>query len=123
MIQGSYCHAAHLTIASSIIWQKRAADDGDIPAAATYGVRLMNGLGVQKDYAAGLGYARQAADAGNARGQASLGFAYWNGRGVPKDQVQGLTWFRRAAAQGDSDAVGALKEAEVAAFAAAHPIK
>ncbi len=101
-----------------VYWQKRAADDGNISAAATYGVRLFNGLGVPTDFAEGLRYARIAANAENGRGMASLGFAYWNGRGVTKNRALGIDWFRKAAAQGDGDAIAALKETEVAAFAA-----
>lgn len=82
---------------------KTAAVNGESEAMLEYGMRLMEGKGVAKDTAEGLGWFQKAADAGNAQGWYAMGFVYSNGVGVELDIAKSVNYYRKGAEAGDSD--------------------
>jgi hypothetical protein len=92
-------------------WIARAAQAGDVPAAATLGRLYMSGDGVVQDDAVAFQWLLQAGRAGDASAQANLGILYLNGRGVSLDRYQGIVWLVRAAEQGDASALASIGRA------------
>jgi hypothetical protein len=92
-------------------WIGKAAEAGDVPAAATLGRLYMNGDGVAQSDATAFSWLLRAGKAGDASAQANLGVLYLNGRGVSLDRYQGIVWLVRAAEQGEAIALVAIARA------------
>jgi len=76
------------------------AEEGDIPAQLSLGLRCIKGKGVIKDYKMAVKWYRKAAEQGHASAQYNLGLMYDNGYGVIEDKTKAVTWYRKAAGQG-----------------------
>ena len=86
--------------AAAANWLSKAADAGDMMAAAQLGNAYMNGNGVAQDDNKATPLLQKAADAGVMQAQTNLGYLYLNGRGVPMDKYQGMVWSVKAGEQG-----------------------
>ena len=86
----------------TIAMLRELAESGDLDAQTELGERYQGGQGVQRDYAAAVGWYRRSAERGHALGQAYLGFMYHSGRGVRRDYAAAVRWYRRSAEQGDA---------------------
>jgi uncharacterized protein len=83
---------------SSVIWLRKAADQGKADAQSALGNMYFVGKGVPKDYAQAAKWGRRAADQGDAAGQSLLEVMYLGGFGVPQDYVSAHMWSNLAAA-------------------------
>lgn len=81
-------------------WLQKAADAGDIPAAAQLGNAYMNAEGVDQDDTRAFALLTKAANAGHGGAQVNLGYLYLSGRGVAKDLYQGMVWTVKGGEQG-----------------------
>lgn len=107
----------------SLIWYRRAAEQGFSWAQTKLGGMYYLGLGVPQDYKESLKWYRRAAEQGLSEAQTKLGGMYYlsfseaqieaqirigdmyyEGEGVPQDYKEALIWYRRAAEQGSSEA-------------------
>jgi len=86
------------------------AEQGDVDAQYSLGVRYHEGQGVNQDCAQAAYWWRRAAEQGYANAQYALGFLYRYGQGVTQDYDQATQWYRKAAEQGDEDADDALTD-------------
>lgn len=75
--------------AAAADWLQKAADGGDIPAAAMLGNAYMNAMGVPQDDNKAFGLVTKAATGGNAGAQVDLGYLYLSGRGTPGHGLDG----------------------------------
>lgn len=82
---------------------KTAASDGDTEAMLEYGMRFMQGQGIDTDTTEGLSWLQKAADAGNAQGWYAMGVVYSNGVGVELDLPKSIEYYRKGAEAGDAD--------------------
>lgn len=82
---------------------KAATEDGDTGAMLEYGMRILQGRGVDTNAVEGLGWLQKAADAGEAQAWYALGVVYANGIGVGQDMPKGIEYFRKGAEAGDAD--------------------
>jgi len=89
------------------------AEQGDVDAQYSLGVRYHEGQGVNQDYAQAALWWRKAAERGYANAQYALGFLYRYGQGVIQDYDQAAQWYRKAAEQGDEDANDALTDMQM----------
>ena len=93
---------------------RAAADKGDTEAMLVYGMRLMNGEGVEVNAKEGLDWLQKAADAGDAHAWYALGVVYANNLGVETDFPKAVSYFRTGAEAGDAEcqvSMGMLYEA------------
>jgi TPR repeat protein len=90
--------------ATAALWYKTAMEDGSGFGEAAYGLMLMAGQGVPKDFGKAVPLFRDAGDKGIVIAQNALGFLYASGQGVAKDTAESLLWYRRAAEQGAPNA-------------------
>ena len=81
-----------------------AAEQGNVGAQYSLGLRYLNGEGVLQDHAEAASWFRLAADQGHAGAQSNLGVMYQHGRGVQQDDGEAARWYRLAADQGDASA-------------------
>jgi TPR repeat protein len=81
-------------------WLQKAADGGNVEAAARLGNAYMNGDGVDQDDSKAFALVTKAANAGHGGAQVNLGYLYLSGRGVTKDPYQGMVWTVKAGEQG-----------------------
>jgi TPR repeat protein len=81
-------------------WLQKAADGGNVPAAAILGNAYMNAEGVPQDDGKAFSLLTKAANAGHGGAQTNLGYLYLSGRGVARDAYQGMVWTVKAAEQG-----------------------
>ena len=81
---------------------KTAASDGDTRAMLEYGMRFMQGQGVDTNTTEGLGWLQKAADAGDAQAWYVLGVVYSNGIGVELDMPKSIEYYRKGAEAGDA---------------------
>ena len=88
--------------AESLIWYRKAADQGHANAQNQLGFMHQKGMGVEQNYAEALTWYRKAADQGHAFAQNQLGWIWMhqNGLGVEQNYAEALTWYRKAADQG-----------------------
>jgi len=82
---------------------KAAADGGDTEAMLEYGMRLMQGQGVEANTTEGLAWLQKAADAGDTQAWYALGVVYANQIGVELDFPKAIDYFRKGAEAGDAD--------------------
>ncbi|MGE0812525.1 MAG: tetratricopeptide repeat protein [Vicinamibacterales bacterium] len=81
---------------------RRQADAGSVEAAFLMGTAYDEGLGVNEDPAAALGWLQKAAAGGHTLAEHNIGNAYFAGRGVAADLAAAVTWWTKAAAKGDA---------------------
>ena len=78
-------------------WYRAAAEQGDMDAQYSLGVRYENGQGVLQDDAEAVRWYRAAAEQGDAEAQFNLGVMYATGKGVLQDHIQAYQWSQLAA--------------------------
>ena len=79
------------------------AEQGDVGAQTTLGLRYMIGDGVPQDDTEAVRWYRLAATQGHAAAQGNLGVMYATGQGVPRDDVEAHMWFNLAIAQSSGE--------------------
>lgn len=112
----------------AFIWYKKAAEHNNSPesyyAQSRLAYLLKNGLGVTKNYPAGMAWTKRAAKNGNVSGQISLAISYESGIDniLKKDGNSALYWYKKAALNKDIGklqkhiAEAAIKRLEEAGF-------
>lgn len=80
-----------------------AADEGDTEAMVVYGMRLMQGEGIEANATEGLAWLQKAADAGDTQAWYAFGVVYLNGIGVKPDFDKALGFMRKGGEAGDAD--------------------
>ena len=91
-----------------------AANEGNTEAMLVYGMRLMQGEGVDANTTEGLEWINKAADAGDTQAWYVLGVIYANEMGVELDFAKAIEYWRKGAEAGDADcqtSMGMLYEA------------
>lgn len=94
---------------AAVIWYRKAAEQGYLPAQISLGVCYYNGLGVPKDMAQAAKLWADAAEKDDNDAQYRLATCYQNGTGVPQDSSQANYWFKKSAANGNKKASAELK--------------
>jgi len=89
-------------------WYRKAADQGDAPAAARLGSMYWIGDGVARDPEQAAKWYALGASKGNALAQVGIGYMSMQGSGTPVDFKAAADWFNKAAGQGDASAMLAL---------------
>ena len=84
------------------------AEQGEVEAQVTLGLRYKHGMQVAQDFGEALKWFLRASRQGNAFAQARLGAMYRDGLGVARNHAEAVKWFRQSAGQGDSTAQLAL---------------
>ena len=92
-------------------WLQKAADAGNMVAAAELGNAYMNAEGVDQDDTKAFALLTKAAAAGIPNAQANLGYLYSSGRGVAKDLYQFMVWSIKAGEQGVPIALANIAQA------------
>lgn len=95
-------HKAPQDKEQAIIWLQRAADKGNIRAAAALGACYTHALGTKPDSTLARKWYTIAAEAGHPHAQISLAEHYL--KVTPKDPARAVTYIRYAAMQGSPDA-------------------
>ena len=80
---------------------KESADDGDAFAQNEYGIKLRDGVGVEKDLEKACQYFKRSAQGGNPGGMVNYGKCLLKGKGCKKDTKEGRQWVKKAADRGD----------------------
>jgi len=93
--------AAAGVVPTSLEGIRKLAEQGDVTAQASMGVRYAAGEDVLQDYAEAVRWFSMAAEQGQVKSQAILVAYYWSGRGVPQDLVKAYFWSVLAQAGGD----------------------
>jgi TPR repeat protein len=96
----------------SVVWYRKAAEQGYERAQYNLGAAYFNGLGVAKDYRQAALWTEKSAEQGNIYAMYNLALSYSRGQGVEKDLVQSHKWFSLAAASGDKPAAKKRDELE-----------
>lgn len=78
-------------------WLEQAAQRGDRDAAFLLGNAYLQGIRLQRDYAASWRWFKQAAEAGHASAAYYLGIMSRSGYGVAPDALAAVAWFQEAA--------------------------
>ena len=81
-----------------------SAEQGNIHGMYNYGVSLINGEGVKKDYNRGLSLLKKAADAGYDSAQSTYAFMILNNKPTKEQINEGLDYLKMAMNQGNPDA-------------------
>jgi TPR repeat protein len=89
-------------------WYRKAAEQGDAPAAARLGSMYWIGDGVPRDPEQAAKWYALGASKGNALAQVGIGYMSMQGSGTPVDFKAAADWFNKAAGQGDASAMLAL---------------
>jgi len=76
------------------------AERGDAVAQCEFGLLLLSGVGVTKDFEQAVNWLRKSADQANAKAEYNLGVCYERGESVSKDFVEAVAWYRKAADKG-----------------------
>ena len=84
------------------------AEQGEVEAQVTLGLRYKHGMQVPQDFREALKWLLRASRQGNAFAQARVGAMYRDGLGAGRNYAEAVKWFRRSAGQGDSTAQLAL---------------
>ena len=93
---------------------QEAANKGNTEAMLVYGMRLMQGEGVDANTTEGLEWINKAVDAGDTQAWYLLGIIYANEMGVELDFAKAIEYWRKGAEAGDTDcqtSMGMLYEA------------
>lgn len=80
-----------------------AANENDSEAMLVYGMRLMQGEGIEANATEGLAWLQKASDAGETQAWYALGVVYMNAIGVDTDFDKALGYLRKGAEAGDAD--------------------
>ena len=83
---------------------KKNAENGDMKAQYSLGLRYARGQEVDKDYKKAAYWFEKAAQQGHSDAQKLIGACYYNGEGVKKDLAKAVYWFKKAAEQGQAEA-------------------
>jgi TPR repeat protein len=90
----------------SMLWLRRAADQGNSNAMAFIGAFYITGQdGLKADQGEAVRWLRKASDLGNSTAMYSLGMALEHGPGTPADKAEAMRWFIRSAQLGSVDAM------------------
>lgn len=89
---------------------ERRAEDGDLKAALSLGMRYRDGKGVESDNSKAMHWYRFCADRGDAYGMDNVGFMYMRGKGVPQNEEVAVGFFKAASSKGNSQATYNLGE-------------
>jgi TPR repeat protein len=87
--------------ARTILWLKKAAEQGDLSSEVALGATYYRGEGVAQDIEESMKWFRQAAEQGDLTSQQLLAKTYYSGEKVPKNMSESVKWLTRAAEQGD----------------------
>ncbi|MFK0573425.1 tetratricopeptide repeat protein [Endozoicomonas sp.] len=79
-------------VSKSVIWLKKAAEQGLAKAQGSLGFRYAEGDGVKKDASTAVMWFRKAAEQGNVDAQFNLGVMYAQGNGVQQDYKESYIW-------------------------------
>ncbi|MEI6418018.1 MAG: SPOR domain-containing protein [Sphingomonadales bacterium] len=90
--------------AQALVWYRKAAARGHLPAQANLGILLFQG----GDKAESLRWLKMAADRGEMRAQYVLGVVHWNGDGAPRSLALAWAYLNRSATQELPEAKTAL---------------
>jgi TPR repeat protein len=82
----------------TVVWLRKAADQGYAEAQFKLGWAYENGYGVREDHMLAAMWWREAADQGNADAQIKLAWLYENGDGIQQDCALAYLWLNWAAA-------------------------
>ncbi|OQR81230.1 hypothetical protein ACHHYP_16625 [Achlya hypogyna] len=111
---GASCNALRFDLATLNVFNNLDAErgfqmylalarEGDVNGLVAVGMCLVEGYGVEQDYAAGIHFLRQASAAGHAQADYELGVLYYTGAAgedLPEDESKALEYFERAMARG-----------------------
>ena len=89
-------------------WYRKAAEQGDAPAAARLGSMYWMGDGVPRDPEQAARWYALGASKGNPLAQVGIGYMSMQGSGTPVDFKAAAGWFNKATDQGDASAMLAL---------------
>jgi len=95
---------ATLDYAQFLLWYRKAAAQGYVPAQNQLGSMYEYNLGLPQNDKRAVNYYRLAANQGYAPAQFNLAAMYEDGRGLKRDYKQALTWYQKAATQNLSSA-------------------
>lgn len=84
----------------AFLWQKRAAEAGDVEGMSKLGNRYLEGRGVERNPVEAVRWWTRAEAAGDVGAQVNLGLAYLRGFGVAHDPERGALLVRSAIARG-----------------------
>ena len=87
---------------------RQAAEKGNRPSQARWGMALLEGHGVEANPVEGESWLRRAALAGDPEAAAVVGDLYAKGGRLPPNYAEAAIWFRRAAEAGHRGAARAL---------------
>lgn len=90
--------------AEAIHWFRKAAEQGNVKAQFSLGLKYEEGQEVLQNYAEAIRWYRKAAEEGEGHAQFNLGVMYAKGQGVQQDYVQGYLWIDLAASRSNGDA-------------------
>lgn len=91
-----------------VTYKTRAAEAGDVGAAALLGHEFLAGQNIPFDPKRGMAFLTAAFDKGSAAAGLDLGMAHLTGRGVVENEAMALLFFEEAANRGSSKAAGTL---------------
>jgi hypothetical protein len=84
------------------LWLQKAVAAGSHQAKGQHGVRLLYGLGADKDPAKGLAFIRAAAEGGDTDAMTLLASLYWEGEAGRSDVRSAIAWSQKAADAGSN---------------------
>jgi len=84
----------------SVVWFRRAAEQGYARAQVHMGMAYLKGRGVARDPTQATEWLTLAAEQNHSKAQLELGLAYFQGIGVPRDRILGLKWLTLAVQSG-----------------------
>lgn len=97
-------------LAQWLVWQKKAAETGDIVSLLELGDALHyhNQQGIAQDHAGAMVAYEKAAALGSGGALHAIGLMHRYGRGVPKDEKKWREFMERAAAEGSAEAMSGI---------------
>lgn len=105
---GHVCHDGVFGVkqddAAAYRWFEKGARMGSMECAASQGIMLLTGRGVQEDAKQGLMLLNGAANAGSSHAVQGLAYALYAGKGVPQDARKAADILQEAAAMGNPEA-------------------
>ncbi|MBW8881636.1 MAG: sel1 repeat family protein [Asticcacaulis sp.] len=89
-------------------WLIKAADNGDVPAAAILGNAYYGGVKPMKDLDKAVIWLGKAAEGGDTASQLTYSYMYYDGHGVKKDGAEAYKWLDIAGDSGKPDVRSAM---------------
>lgn len=109
-VQPDYNKALQLR-SDAILGLLKLAEKGNVAAQKDLGCKLVDGIGVAKNAAAGVQWIKKAADKGFTPAYYSMGMCYSNGSGgLTKDYKEAFNYFKKAADKDYTSALSRLGE-------------